>query len=244
MKKTQMFGAELMKLKHTPFILSHIWIPALGAAGFAAYYVMYRGQLASDRIRLIFEVTATLFPFLCSIMTGIAVMQEEQESHFFHLLSEQGRFKILLAKLLILWGFGILALWILGAVFAAGIGLGGELRAEVLAALMKLFVGAAVSSIVLYVFHLFVSLAYGFGISVFFGVFESMQAIIYSNIELAGIWRYIPFAWQIEWGKDVLNGNVAVHAAQWGIRLALGAAGVLLLVLWFERWEGRRRYEA
>lgn len=243
MRKTRMFRAELMKLKHTPFFLSHIWIPVLGAVGFAAYYVMYRRQLEADRLRLIFEVTATIFPFLCSIMTGVAVMQEEQDSHFYHLLSGQERYKMLLTKFLILWGFGILALWILCTVFAVGIGAFGELRSEVLVELTKLFVGAAVSGVVLYTFHLFVSLAFGFGVSVFFGVFESMQAIIYSNIELAGIWRYIPFAWQIEWGKDVLSGNVAANATQWGVRLALSAAGILLLVVWFEKWEGKKRYD-
>lgn len=244
MRKARGLHAELIKLKHTPFFLSHIWIPVVGAIVFACYYMMYQEQPEVQRIRLIFEITATMFPFLCSVMTGIAVMQEEQASHFYQLLSEQERSKILLEKLLILWGFGILALWILGAVFAAGIGFCGALRWEVLAALAELFVGAVVSSIVLYVFHLFISLAYGFGISVFFGVFESMQAVIYSNIKLSGIWRYIPFAWQIEWSKDVLNGNVAAHAAQWGIRLTLTAAGILLLVLWFGRWEGRRRYDA
>lgn len=244
MRKSQILRAEMIKLKHTPFLLSHIWIPVAGAAGFVCYFIMYQTKPELERIRLVFEATATIFPFLCSIMTGIAVMQEEQASHFYHILSEQERFKILLAKLLILWGFGILALLLLGVSFMAGIGFLGKAGLTVLPTLAQLFIGAAVISIVLYVFHLFINLEWGFGLSVFFGVFESMQVIIYSNIELAGIWRYIPFAWQIEWGKDVLNGTVAVHAMQWSMSGALGVMGVMLLVIWFCRWEGRKQYDS
>lgn len=77
----------------------------------------------------------------------------------------------------------------------------------------------------------------------FLGVFESLQCILYSNIELKGIWRYIPFAWSMNWVHDVLNNGLSVHVTEWIWIAALTIGGVLLTLLWFSHWEGRKNYE-
>ena len=63
----------------------------------------------------------------------------------------------------------------------------------------------AFCNLIIYILHLFLSFKFGLGLSLFWGVFESLQCILYSNIELKGVARYIPFAWSMNWVQDILS---------------------------------------
>lgn len=235
-----MMYAEIIKLRRTPFFWCHLLFPVAGAAVFGYYFTSYVTQSETNRLRLILEITATIFPILTSIMTGIVVAPEEATG-FYTILSEEKRGRAILTKLLFLWGMGTLALLLLAVCFGAFslllTGVGGY------GTFFLALSGMAIWAILLYVFHLFLNLKWGIGISVFFGVFESLQAIIYSNITLKGIFWYLPFAWQINWSKDVLQQVVTRHAAGWGVCALLTVAAVVFFVRWFLRWEGRKIYE-
>ena len=235
-----MMYAEIIKLRRTPFFWCHLLFPVAGALIFGYYVTSYVTQSEINRLRLILEITATVFPILASIMTGITVAPEEATG-FYTLLSEEKRGRAIFTKLFFLWGMGALALLLLAVCFGAFSLLfesAGGYGRFVLA-----LSGMAVWAVVLYVFHLFLNLRYGIGLSVFFGVFESLQAIIYSNITLKGIFWYLPFAWQINWIKDVLQQGVNRHTAEWGVCALLTMTVIVVFVQWFLRWEGRKVYE-
>lgn len=235
-----MFLAEMMKVKRTPFFWLHLLFPLLGAGAFICYFAAYGSQEETTRLRLILDIIMTVFPILCSVVTGMAVQQEEA-SCFYGILAREKRGSALLVKLVFLWGMGTAATVLLYLGMGVGIRIfSGENLAELL---WSAALGTAVWGLVPYTFHLFLNLKFGMGVSVFFGVFESLQVIVYSNIELAGVFRYIPFAWQIDWAKDAVSRREAEHAAEWGLCLVLSAVFVFLLALWFRRWEGRRNYE-
>ena len=59
-----------------------------------------------------------------------------------------------------------------------------------------------------------VSFKFGLGLSLFWGVFESLQCILYSNIELKGLARYIPFAWSMNWVQDILSRQIFNYGLQ------------------------------
>lgn len=235
-----MMYAEIIKLRRTPFFWCHLLFPIVGAVGFGYYFTSYVTQSETNRFRLILEIAATIFPILTSIMTGIVVAPEEATG-FYTILSEEKRGRAILTKLLFLWGMGALALLLLAACFGVFSLL--FIRAGGYGTFFFALSGMAVFAVILYVFHLFLNLKWGIGISVFFGVFESLQAIIYSNITLTGIFWYLPFAWQINWCKDVLQQSVTGHAAEWGVCALLTVAAVVVFVQWFLRWEGRKVYE-
>ena len=191
-----MMYAEIIKLRRTPFFWCHLLFPVAGAVVFGYYFTSYVTQSETNRFRLILEITATIFPILASVMTGIVVAPEEATG-FYTILSEEKRGRAILTKLLFLWGNGSTCtvtacrlFWSLFPAFHKGWWIWNILFA---------LSGMAVFAVILYVFHLFLNLKWGIGISVFFGVFESLQAIIYSNITLTGIFWYLPFAWQINW---------------------------------------------
>lgn len=76
-----------------------------------------------------------------------------------------------------------------------------------------------------------------------FGVFECLQCILYSKIELRGPFRYIPFAWQVNWIEDVFSDRLSVNCVEWFLIMIL-TGGILIMVLWwFSQWEGRKNHE-
>ena len=88
-----------------------------------------------------------------------------------------------------------------------------------------------------------VSFKFGLGLSLFWGVFESLQCILYSNIELKGLARYIPFAWSMNWVQDILSRQIFNYGTEKIWIAALTTGGLLLTLLWFSHWEGRKNYE-
>ena len=112
-----MMYAEIIKLRRTPFFWCHLLFPVAGAVVFGYYFTSYVTQSETNRFRLILEITATIFPILASVMTGIVVAPEEATG-FYTILSEEKRGRAILTKLLFLWGMGALALLLLAACFA------------------------------------------------------------------------------------------------------------------------------
>lgn len=235
--------SEVTKLRHTLFGTVHAALPPAGALLFILYFFLYRNTDGSRRLKLILELTATVFPLLISVITSLNILQEEKAAHFQTLLAVPNRGRLILAKLSVLYGFGTIALVGLYALFLLGIYIIGQTGVVPLTTLVKAVSGMALGSLFLYSFHLFLSLKFGLGISLFCGVFESLQCILYSNIELSGIWRFIPFAWSVEWIHDVQNGRLAAHSTEWISIIALTVCFLTAVIRWFSHWEGRKNYE-
>jgi len=234
--------AEFMKQRHTSYFGIHAVIPIVGAIVFVFYFLLYQNVDELKKLRLLLELTATVFPLLISIIVGLNITQEKRASHFQRLLAVPDRRKILLAKFAALYLSGIFSLILLFALFAIGAGMG---RTETIPwdLLIQSVLGLAMGNFVIYALHLFLSLKLGLGISLFWGVFECLQCVLYSNIELHGLWRYIPFSWPVNWVHDVLNGKLATNVAQWILVVALSVGSLLAILHWFSRWEGRKNDE-
>ena len=103
--------------------------------------------------------------------------------------------------------------------------------------------GMAFCNFIIYILHLFLSFKFGLGLSLSWGVFESLQCILYSNIELKGVARYIPFAWSMNWVQDILSRQIFNYGTEKIWIAALTTGGLLLTLLWFSHWEGWKNYE-
>lgn len=233
--------AEFVKLRHTSFWAVHIIIPILGALLFCFYFLRYENVDNVKKLKLLLELITIVFPLLISIIAGRTILQEERASYFQTLLTAPSRSKRFLAKLFVLYGAGIVSLALLSLLFLAGLGIAGKSGEVQMGLLIKAVLGIAVGSLILYVLHLFLSLKFGIGISMFCGVFETLQCIIYSNINLRGTARLIPFSWSVNLMHDSLerSGN----GRELAVILALTAVALMVTLLWFRNWEGRKNYE-
>lgn len=177
------------------------------------------------------------------IAVGLNVALEEKASHFQTLLAVPNRHKNMLAKLTYLYGSGVFALFFLFLLFVIGIHLLGMADTVQLGMLIGAAAGMAFCNFIIYILHLFLSFKFGLGLSLFWGVFESLQCILYSNIELKGLARYIPFAWSMNWVQDILSRQIFNYGTEKIWIAALTTGGLLLTLLWFSHWEGRKNYE-
>ncbi len=235
--------SELIKTKHTPFLAIHVAVPLAGTFLFMVYNFLYAGVADLKRFQLILELTATMYPLLISSIVGLNILKEEKPSHFQALLAAPSRSRIFLAKLTTLYGAGLISLVSMFCLLGLGTALWKLTGGIPFSIYGKAVIGLGFSSLILYLFHLFLSLKFGLGISLLWGVVESLQCILYSNIQLRGVWRYIPFAWSMNWIHDTLNGDLTAYAGQW-ITISILTVCILLLTLnWFSHWEGRKSYE-
>ncbi len=133
---------------------------------------------------------------------------------------------------------GVFALFFLFLLFVIGIHLLGMADTVQLGMLIGAAAGMAFCNFIIYILHLFLSFKFGLGLSpCFWGVFESLQCILYSNIELKGVARYIPFAWSMNWVQDILSRQIFNYGTEKIWIAALTTGGLLLTLLWFSHWE-------
>lgn len=240
------FGAvhsELVKVKHTTFKAIHFFLPLMGAVLFVLYFVIYQNVDNEKKLRMILELTATIFPFLISVVVSLNITLEEKASRFQTLLAVPNRKKIFLAKLATLYGIGMIAVSSLFFCFTIGTFFFGIAETMPFSKLILSVCGIAIFNLIIYIWHLFLNLKFGFGISLFCGVFESLQGILYSNIELTGIGRYIPFSWPTNWIQDIMTNRLTNHGTEWVLIIVVNIFCLFLVLLWFSHWEGRKNYE-
>ena len=234
--------SEFVKIRHTAFCGIHIIMSVLGVSVFLLYFSIYPERDIMWKLRFMSEVTATIFPLLISVVIGINIMLEEKASAFYSLLAVPDRKKMIAGKIMVLYLSGTAAcislygLWNIGMIFFNK----EEMPTMII---IELVLGMVLSGMFYYVFHLFLNLRFGIGISVFCGVFESMQSILYSNVELQGIVRLIPFAWMQEWIQIVLQKKVEEHIPECLAVIVLIICSLLLFLEWFAGWEGRKHEE-
>lgn len=179
------FGAihsEFIKVKHTIFKATHVLLPLFGAFLFTFYFILYKDVDSTNKLRMILELTATIFPLLISVVVSLNITLEEKTSHFHALLASANRKKIFLAKLITLYLLGILALCFLFLTFILALSFFHCNQSLPLSTLITSIFGIAFFNLIIYIWHLFITLRFGFGIGLFCGVFESLQCILYSNI--------------------------------------------------------------
>lgn len=234
--------SEMLKVKHTLFWAIHVLAPIFGGLLFILYFMIYSGVDEYKKIKLLLELIAMLFPLVISVIVGMNIIQEEKNSYFQTILAVSNRYKVLGAKLFMLYVAGNFAFVGLLFLFVLGVNVLGIMENLNISMLSCAAMGIVFGNLSIYIWHLFLNLKYGIGISLFFGVFESLQCILYSNIELQGIWRYIPFAWSMNWIQDSLNNNLLGRMVEWVSIAFLTVCFLLILMKWFSHWEGRKSH--
>lgn len=238
----QAIRSEIAKIKHTSYWLLHIILPVAGVMLFIAYFALYSAVPELNKEKLLLELTATIFPLLISIVTGLNTLLEEKASRFQMFLSLKSRTTVYVGKLFFFVGTGLLAMLLL--MITLFIGLQVFSLADIpLTFFLKAGLLLIISNVIIYIWHLFLGFRFGLGISLFLGVFESLQVILYSNITLAGIFKYIPFAWSIELCHNFLYGQMPLNITDLLIMTLLTGVALTAVCIWVNRWEGRKNYE-
>jgi len=155
----RMIGSECLKLKHTILGWIHLWMPLVGAVVFLSYYLLYDGEEPYRKWNLILEMLVTFFPILISVVVGIAVSVEEKNCNLQTLLAIPGRKRVLLAKLGVLYGTGMVSVTVLFLILSMGIFIKG--RATIgLECIVVVVAGVVLCNLFTYILHLFFTCHY------------------------------------------------------------------------------------
>lgn len=244
------FRSEIIKLRHTPIIWLHIVMPILGGVIFVLYFKLYtESQSIDQRLDLILAVISVIFPIIISIVVSMGITLEE-ENHF-QLLFTGTKHKglLVIAKLLLFWILGLLALGILFFSIVIAAIISDEYSPLFLRTVLNCYMYTSLSCLAIYIFHFWLSMKSGLGASILTGVVESLMVILFSNLplKLAINWGYIPWAWEVNLcRKEILQFKNQFFNFQQNIILKIVIITIVMLTIyyiWFERWEGRGIYE-
>ena len=233
--------SELLKLCHTAVLWLHVMIPVIGAAVFLLYFALYQNTENIKKAALVLELTAVVFPIIVGMVCGMMSSLEERAGHFqTMMMSPAGRVIPYLNKLFAAISLGGTSTLLLVGLIAAGSNAFSleHISWEVL--FLSAF-GMFLGTIPLYVIHMFLSIGWGLGISVFVGVAESMLAVMFSNVDIV-TWPFIPCAWGVMFLRNTLF-SVTMTMSEIIPIIVLSLVFLLLSFAWFGRWDGRKSAE-
>ena len=227
---------QKLKVKHTGFDTFQLISVIIITLALDGFFVLYSHKTELERIKLIQEIVAAFLPMTCSISIAWLLKPDEEISNLFGLLAVKSKKQMIAGTLLTSW-FYVVAFLMIQTLSVVII---GACNRDTIVDLLLAFAGTSVFSMFFSMFHLFLHLRFGIGTSIFFGIFECMQAIIYGNITLAKGFRYIPSAWVPEWQKSVINHTIADQKQVFSVCLFMLIGLLIVFIFWFEKWEGKK----
>lgn len=245
----RLIQGEFIKMRHTKLLWMHIFVPAAGAAVFLLYYG-YAPWSAEGKVQGYMESVAVAYPFLAGLVCAMSVELEEEGHMQTFLLSGRRKYRLFLGKWLALGLCSLAASAIAFPGFAAGYEF--ILRQNPYPAHFYILGWLALwgGQMVLYAFHLFLSLCFGKAASMAAGIVEAVLAALMLTGLGDGCWPVVPCAWSGRWSSYLLlyeagdRGRWSAAARSLPAQLAVCAAAAVLITagifIWFHYYEGRQ----
>jgi ABC-2 type transport system permease protein len=237
--------ADFYKSRHTFLPWIHLFLP-LGFALLAILYCSITTLKSETVLSAYLELIGGVFPIVVGLLCSKAADLEAEAGHFQVMMSGTvSRSTAYLSKLFTLLLFGACSV-------ALAIGLFGGFFQK---APSQFYVWAALllicSSVFLYLLHLFVSFQFGGGTSIGLGILETLLALLALTGLGDGIWYYLPCTWGARLGSDLTsmwahpnNMSFYMEIRTWIlIAVPITILALILSLIWFKRWEGRKNYE-
>lgn len=251
--------ADFIKTKHLSIRIAHIAIPAGTAAAFLAYYA-YAPWDEYSKVVTYYQVLGAGFPTLIGLFCAMLAEQELAAGTYQNMLTASKRPLIFFGKLLILLLFGMGAVALASVMFGTGyfFFLGQQyIRYSFYIDAAFVMMG---SNIFLYTLHMFLALRFNKGVTIGFGIVESLLAALFLTGLGDGIWIFVPAAWPGRFitifllrrisTYDTINAGLEACAARiaeqslmdWKAAIAICAVmtvgGISAFGIWANRWDG------
>ncbi len=255
MKIIGLLKADFLKMRHTSFYMIHILVPAIGVILFLGYYY-YSPWNTVNKVNGFFETLCIAFPVLIGIVTEMVIEKEAEAGKFKEMLSVvYGKKMCLLSKVLMMMAAGLFSLFL--ASFGFYIGFQYILKQNSLTLDFYVLLTAVIftAQIFIYLFHLFLSIKYGSGVSIGMGIFESLVSALFITGLGDGIWKVVPCSWAVRFCNNFFtkeSGSADMFKAFGGIKYWIESSSMgiincivftimigIALFIWFKSFEGR-----
>ncbi|EPH09444.1 lantibiotic immunity ABC transporter MutG family permease subunit [Facklamia hominis] len=235
--------SEIYKIKGTWLPWIHIVLPI--AYSLLFYVALKTTGLKNfeerDIIQTYFVLLGAVMPIILSLISSKVVDMEMSAGKFQVLLSTtKSRSKAYIGKLLVLELGFVISLALAIIIFAI------LTRYQNISDWLIEFFLILISSLSLYMIHLWVSIVLSSGASIGLGFLETMFALLSMTVIGDNIWYFIPCSWASRLPAMYITMNKALNPSYFYKELRLWSltASLIILILfissifWFNRWDG------
>lgn len=236
--------SEIYKIKGTWLSWIHIVLPIAYSLLFyvASKTTGLKNFEESDIIQTYFVLLGAVMPIILSLISSKVVDMEMSAGKFQVLLSTtKSRSKAYIGKLLVLELGFVISLTLAIIIFAVLTGYQNTLDWLIEFSLI------VISSLSLYMIHLWVSIELSSGASIGLGFLETLVALLSMTVIGDSIWYFIPCTWgsrlpamYIRLGKALDPSYFYKELRLWGL---IASFIILILfissIIWFNKWDGK-----
>lgn len=263
MKLLRNIYSDWIKTKHTPIRLIIFLVPIIYTSLIIWYCSNSVLKGTADYQEYIyfgfFEIMATSFPLAEGLLCALACMQEKNAGGYYNVLSSSSRTTSYMSKFLmivlmnIFVVFGSIIMLIFGMKFILHVH-GIHYSLFLLGALL-----AVIGALFLITIHLTLGFRFGIGASMAVGGAGFLTAAFIGATNAGDkIWRYVPWAWSSRLTKLIELSMASVETKDGmlvseyiktqfvsGFSVIIIATAIILVlnVIWFRSWEGKKSYE-
>lgn len=247
----RLLKADIIKLKSTLLLWIHIIIPLLGVAIFLCYYSFTTWNNVG-KISGYLQTLCIAFPTLIGIIASLSADQEYMAGSYQNILNvSQLKSLAMISKIILFLVLGFLSTILAVIGFYLGFLFIGE-TIFTLTTYLKVIVIIFWSNIILYILHFFLSLRFSSSVSIGVGIIETLISALFLTSMGDGIWPFVPCSWSMRFVESLIlkyssiNGIVLLDPdLKWGIMISITATilSIIILLIWFTKWEGNRAEE-
>lgn len=230
---------DIKKTKKLYFHTLHFIIAILSPIIFLLYY-SYVNWDNESKLLGYFQILGMGFPILISLFSVMLIEQELNAASFQNMLSILKRLPLFYSKLILLIVNGTFSIFLASIIF----GLGNIYiikQSPINISFYLLFGFILISTnILLYIFHLFLSLRFNKGVSIIIGIIESLiNALLVTGLG-ENIWYYVPSAYASRLISHIIK-NVFDTKCIFSIFscIILTIFSIILFSFWAYNWEGQ-----
>ncbi|WP_100330225.1 lantibiotic immunity ABC transporter MutG family permease subunit [Bacillus xiapuensis] len=246
----KLIKADILKLKSTQMIWMHLYIPLLGLIIFLGYY-SFSPWSDFNKISAYLQILCIVFPILIGIITSMVADQEYTAGGFQNILtSSEPKCLTFTSKLILFLLLGTLSTILAVIGFYIGYSFVGNNIYSIFINLV--IVGILIGSNVFqYILHFFLSFRFSKGVSIGVGIAESFASALFLTGMGDGRWPFVPSSWSIRFVESLLvkyqNGSSVfidpdLHLGVI-ISIVVTVLSIVIMLVWFTRWEGNKLEE-
>ena len=241
----QYLKADFIKTKRLSLRMAHILVPIGAAVLFIAYYT-YSPWSEYVKINVFYQVLGMALPVLIGVFCSILSEQEHSAGAFQSMLMVQKKFVPFLSKLIVLLLFELGALLLASTLFGVGFRFALNNYLVPIRFYFLLSFILMVSSIILYILHLFLAFHFNKGVSIGLGIVESLVSALFLTDMGKYAWKYVPASWPARMSTTFLSVYTGDAAAGVTLHTMIPVCAVStviaigLYIFWASRWEGTK----
>ncbi len=244
--------SDFLKMKHTSFYYMHLGLP-IAAVIVSLIYFKNSNKAPVKILWYFIESVLLVFPIIIGVVSSMVVEQEMRAGKFREMIcSKYGRAVHLGSKVCFLILMGAFSYVLTVGLCSTGFNLlsGKELLPA--SAIAKLCITTYLPIVVLYLFHIFLSIRFGLGMSIGVGIFEFLVEALFMTGLGDGTWYFVPCSMPSRLnGLFITMMTDTMQYRQLAGEYYLGLHGcmvylvliIIFLFSWFHYFEGRGETE-